>query len=341
MFSQSDIFCYRIGPEPTTDAFTAVMYGENEQASLFRHFLIVLNWNFMLPFLQSDKKNIYASLFLILLFNQLQVQFVGLNLPKRTFLGDSRKCFGSRQVSAISTSHQVWWSLPQQVAFFIPSLPLIKLCPDSNARLSRAQCWSVWQWSTPLESSLERNNELTEVTISSASSSGSLKEWTGDGLLLSFVIMIFPTQDRASLWREQVGHLGRVPPFDRGDPWLRRQSQDCLEQGRPGEDGDWNTHLNVQINEDMNLTHSEQVDHQELMRVYGALMWSISKVRHFRPQGAHFSTLGCSSKVINVPECPKIYVGSFWDQQLKHDLYRRLFEKELQSLFDDLQDLPR
>jgi len=34
-------------------------------------------------------------------------------------------------------------------------------------------------------------------------------------------------------------------------------------------------------------------------------------------------------------------VGSFWDQQLKHDLYRRLFEKELQSLFDDLQDLPR
>ena len=47
------------------------------------------------------------------------------------------------------------------------------------------------------------------------------------------------------------------------------------------------------------------------------------------------------SKVINVPECPKIYVGSFWDQQLKHDLYRRLFEKELQSLFDDLQDLPR
>ena len=56
--------------------------------------------------------------------------------------------------------------------------------------------------------------------------------------------------------------------------------------------------------------------------ISGALMWSISKV-------------------INVPECPKIFVGSFWDQQLKHDLYRRLFEKELQCLFDDLQDLPR
>lgn len=70
------------------------------------------------------------------------------------------------------------------------------------------------------------------------------------------------------------------------------------------------------------LNKADQVDHQELMRVYGALMWSIAKV-------------------INVPECPKVFVGSFWDQQLKHDLYRRLFEKELQCLFDDLQDLPK
>jgi len=70
------------------------------------------------------------------------------------------------------------------------------------------------------------------------------------------------------------------------------------------------------------LNKADQVDHQELMRVYGALMWSIAKV-------------------INVPECPKVYVGSFWDQQLKHDLYRRLFEKELQAFFDDLQNLPK
>lgn len=70
------------------------------------------------------------------------------------------------------------------------------------------------------------------------------------------------------------------------------------------------------------LNKADQVDHHELMRVYGALMWSISKV-------------------INVPECPKVFVGSFWDQQLKHDLYRKLFERELQQLFDDLQDLPK
>jgi len=70
------------------------------------------------------------------------------------------------------------------------------------------------------------------------------------------------------------------------------------------------------------LNKADQVDHQELMRVYGALMWSIAKV-------------------INVPECPKVYVGSFWDQQLKHDLYRRLFERELQDFLDDLKMLPR
>ncbi len=70
------------------------------------------------------------------------------------------------------------------------------------------------------------------------------------------------------------------------------------------------------------MNKADQVDHHELMRVYGALMWSISKV-------------------ISVPECPKVFVGSYWDQQLKHDLYRKLFEKELQLLFDDLQDLPK
>ena len=131
MFSQSDVFCYRIGPEPTTDAFTAVMYGENEQARLFFHSSFVLNWNtklFVTFFTFRHKTNSYAFLFLILLFNQLQVQFVGLNLP--LFLGDSRKCFGSRQVSTIPSSHQVWWSLPQQVYSLLhPFPPLDKTLP--------------------------------------------------------------------------------------------------------------------------------------------------------------------------------------------------------------------
>ena len=96
------------------------------------------------------------------------------------------------------------------------------------------------------------------------------------------------------------------------------------------------------------LNKADQVDHQELMRVYGALMWSIAKVRKYKliyrnvvllPWKRIYSELyyDCMQfQVINVPECPKVYVGSFWDQQLKHDLYRRLFERELQGMRNEI-----
>ena len=64
------------------------------------------------------------------------------------------------------------------------------------------------------------------------------------------------------------------------------------------------------------------VDHQQLMRVYGALMWSLGKV-------------------LATPEVSRVYIGSFWDQPLRYDMNRRLFEAEEQDLFHDLQSLPR
>ena len=68
------------------------------------------------------------------------------------------------------------------------------------------------------------------------------------------------------------------------------------------------------------LNKADQVDRQELMRVYGALMWSITKV-------------------ITDAECPRVYVGSFWDRQLKHDFYKRLFDKEFKDFMNDIQTL--
>lgn len=70
------------------------------------------------------------------------------------------------------------------------------------------------------------------------------------------------------------------------------------------------------------LNKADMIDHQQLMRVYGALMWSLGKV-------------------LNTPEVARVYIGSFWDQPLRYDSNRKLFEAEEQDLFNDLQSLPR
>nr|CAH7721708.1 unnamed protein product [Callosobruchus chinensis] len=74
------------------------------------------------------------------------------------------------------------------------------------------------------------------------------------------------------------------------------------------------------------LNKADMIDHQQLMRVYGALMWSLGKV-------------------LQTPEVVRVYIGSFWDEPLRNncrfDVNRRLFEDETQDLFKDLQSLPK
>ena len=70
------------------------------------------------------------------------------------------------------------------------------------------------------------------------------------------------------------------------------------------------------------LNKADGVDGQQLMRVYGALMWSLGKV-------------------LTCPEVPRVYIGSWWDGQLRHDQLRPLFQVEEQDLFSDLRALPR
>jgi len=70
------------------------------------------------------------------------------------------------------------------------------------------------------------------------------------------------------------------------------------------------------------LNKADGIDNQQLMRVYGALMWSLGKV-------------------LTCPEVPRVFIGSWWDKQLRHVEMRSLFEKEEQDLFRDFRTMPR
>ena len=70
------------------------------------------------------------------------------------------------------------------------------------------------------------------------------------------------------------------------------------------------------------LNKSDMVTTQQLMRVYGALMWSLGKV-------------------IKTPEVARVFIGSFWDQPFFNDDNKKLFEMEEGDLFKDLESLPR
>uniref|UniRef100_A0ACD5Z183 Uncharacterized protein n=1 Tax=Avena sativa TaxID=4498 RepID=A0ACD5Z183_AVESA len=74
------------------------------------------------------------------------------------------------------------------------------------------------------------------------------------------------------------------------------------------------------------LNKADQVDSQQLMRVYGALLWSLGKV-------------------LNTPEVMRVYIGSFNDKPIRErsagPLGMELFEREQDDLLSDLNDIPK
>lgn len=70
------------------------------------------------------------------------------------------------------------------------------------------------------------------------------------------------------------------------------------------------------------LNKADQIDRQQLMRVYGALLWSLGKT-------------------MSSPEVARVYVGSFWQQPLQNLDNSELFEMEEKDLMRDLAVLPR
>jgi GTP-binding protein EngB required for normal cell division len=70
------------------------------------------------------------------------------------------------------------------------------------------------------------------------------------------------------------------------------------------------------------LNKADQINRQQLMRVYGALLWSLGKT-------------------ISSPEVLRVYVGTFWDEPLRSLDNAELFEQEETDLMRDLAILPR
>lgn len=70
------------------------------------------------------------------------------------------------------------------------------------------------------------------------------------------------------------------------------------------------------------LNKADGLDTQNLMRVHGALLWSLSRV---------FKT----------PEVVRVYIGSFWKEPLKVTENKNLFEREMKDLLSELGGLPR
>jgi EH domain-containing protein 1 len=69
------------------------------------------------------------------------------------------------------------------------------------------------------------------------------------------------------------------------------------------------------------LNKADEVEPQKLMRVYGALMWSLGSI-------------------VASPEVPRVYIGSFWDAPFQNGGMRGLMEAEEADLVQELAALP-
>jgi len=69
------------------------------------------------------------------------------------------------------------------------------------------------------------------------------------------------------------------------------------------------------------LNKSDTMSHQQLMRVYGALLWSLGKV-------------------LDTPEVVRVYIGSFKEEPLENPETVELLQLEMNDLSNDLYGLP-
>ena len=70
------------------------------------------------------------------------------------------------------------------------------------------------------------------------------------------------------------------------------------------------------------LNKADGVTREQLVRVYGSLMWSMGKIFHS-------------------PEVVRVFTGSYWDEPLVHDDFQNMFESDEWLLIHELINLPK
>ncbi|CAF93029.1 unnamed protein product, partial [Tetraodon nigroviridis] len=266
----------RIGPEPTTDGFIAVMYGDNEG---------------------------------IVPGNALVVD------PKKPFR--KLNVFGNSFLNRFICSQ-----MPNQVLQSISIIDTPGILSGEKQRISRGRCWFACQ-----------GPQRSKVTVLTHAGVGGCCRSGSEGRRTS--LQQENRYDFAEVLRwfgERVDRI--ILLFDAHKLDISDEFSEAIKAFK-GQDDKIRVVLNKadQVGAGRRRSSSRrhsadlwppcaQVDTQQLMRVYGALMWSLGKV-------------------INTPEVVRVYLGSFWAKPLQNTENRRLFEAESQDLFRDIQSLPR
>lgn len=69
------------------------------------------------------------------------------------------------------------------------------------------------------------------------------------------------------------------------------------------------------------LNKADQIDAENLVRVYGALLWNVGQI-------------------LRTPEVSRVYISSFWDRPYEYDYHKRLFDEDKENLLLELHSLP-
>lgn len=69
------------------------------------------------------------------------------------------------------------------------------------------------------------------------------------------------------------------------------------------------------------LNKADQIDAENLVRVYGALLWNVGQI-------------------LRTPEVARVYISSFWDEPYQYDYHKRLFDEDKENLMQELRSLP-